>query len=108
MRAIWEELRLWWSSRDPSGTVPSQMMRDTSLSQQNDYYARLARLTPEQRLRIAASLSAGVRRLAEAGIRQRHPEATADEVRVRLTVRLYGRGAGRRLFGAGAVPSDAI
>ena len=84
------------------------MMRDTTQRRQDDYSARLARLTPEQRLRMAASLSSGVRRLAEAGIRQRHPQAGAEEVRVRLAVRLYGRGAASRLFGAFAVPGDAV
>jgi hypothetical protein len=83
-------------------------MRDTIPSQQDDYYARLSRLSAEQRLRIAARLSTAVRRLAEAGIRARHPQANVGEVRVRLAVRLYGRAAGLRLFGATAVPDDAI
>jgi hypothetical protein len=83
-------------------------MRDTSPKQQDDYYARLKRLTPEQRLRLAARLTTAVRRLAETGIRERHPLATDAEVRVRLAVRLYGRAAGQRLFGMNAVPPDAI
>jgi hypothetical protein len=83
-------------------------MRDTSPSQQDDYYGRLAKLTPEERLRIASRLTTAVRHLAEAGIRQRHPQASEDEVRVRFTVRLYGRAAATRLFGAAAVPDDAL
>jgi hypothetical protein len=51
-------------------------------------------------------LSRAVRELAIAGIRQRHPEADEQEVRVRLTVRLYGRAAATRLFGT--VPDDAV
>jgi hypothetical protein len=47
-----------------------------------------------------------VRELAIAGIRQRHPEADEQEIRVRLTVRLYGREAAIKLFGA--VPDDAV
>ena len=47
-----------------------------------------------------------VRKLAVAGIRQRHPFASDAEVRVRLTVRLYGRATAQRLFGA--VPDDAV
>jgi hypothetical protein len=46
------------------------------------------------------------RELAVAGIRQRHPGASDDEIRVRLVVRLYGRDVARRLFGE--IPSDAI
>jgi hypothetical protein len=45
-------------------------------------------------------------RLAEAGIRHRHPQATGEEVRIRLTTRLYGRQIARRLFGE--IPDDAI
>jgi len=50
-------------------------------------------------------LSRGVRELAIAGIRQMHPNASEDELRVRLTVRLYGSEVAKRLFGA--VPDDA-
>ncbi|HEY2028349.1 MAG TPA: hypothetical protein VGH20_03980 [Myxococcales bacterium] len=84
------------------------MMRDTSPDQQAAYYARLAGLSPAQRLRIAARLSTAVHRLAEAGIRERHPAATEAEMRIRLAVRLYGRAAAGRLFGAEAVPDDAL
>ena len=52
------------------------------------------------------SLSRGVRALAEAGIRSRHPDADDAEVKVRLVVRLYGRAAAVRLFGT--APEDAI
>ena len=63
-------------------------------------------MPPERRLEAAMRLSQAVRELALAGIRGRHPEADADELRVRLTVRLYGRDCAQRLFGS--VPDDAI
>lgn len=50
-------------------------------------------------------LSRGVRALAIAGIRADFPQADEHEIKVRLTVRLYGRDAAARLFGA--VPADA-
>jgi hypothetical protein len=62
--------------------------------------------SPAARLEQAAALTRAVRQLAEAGIRQRHPAASEAEVRVRLTVRLYGRDAAVRLFGD--VPDDAV
>jgi hypothetical protein len=62
-------------------------------------------MPPERRLEAAMRLSRGVRELALAGIRESHPEATEEELRIRLTVRLYGREAALRLFGA--VPDDA-
>ena len=55
---------------------------------------------------VAVALSRSVRALAEAGIRQRHPTAGVEEVKVRLAVRLYGRAAAERLFAA--VPDDAV
>jgi hypothetical protein len=50
-------------------------------------------------------LSRAVRELALAGIRERYPTATEPELRVRLTVRLYGRAVAQRLFES--VPADA-
>ena len=47
-----------------------------------------------------------MRELAIAGIREMHPEVSEEELRVRLTVRLYGRAVAVRLFGA--VPDDAV
>jgi hypothetical protein len=46
------------------------------------------------------------RQLALAGIRERHPGASGEELRARLIVRLYGRGVAERL--CGTVPADAI
>lgn len=50
-------------------------------------------------------LNQAVRELALAGIREAHPTATEAELRVRLTVRLYGRTVAERLFES--VPADA-
>jgi hypothetical protein len=79
---------------------------DTSPQADARYHELLRRMAPEQRLEAAMRLSQAVRELAIAGIRSRHPEADDHEVRVRLTVRLYGRECARRLFGD--VPDDAI
>ncbi|MBK8251747.1 MAG: hypothetical protein IPK82_03655 [Polyangiaceae bacterium] len=62
-------------------------------------------MQPENRLEAAVRLSQAVREMALAGIRERHPAADEQELRVRLTVRLYGRECARRLFGN--VPEDA-
>lgn len=62
-------------------------------------------MPPERRLEAAMRLSRGVCELAIAGIREMHPDVSEDELRVRLTVRLYGREAAKRLFGT--VPDDA-
>lgn len=52
------------------------------------------------------ALTRMTRDLAVAGIRQRHPQASEWEVRMRLAVRLYGQRVAARLFGD--IPADAI
>lgn len=74
-------------------------MQDTSSEQSARYHQLLREMTPQKRL------SAGVRALALCGLRQRHPQASEAELRVRLTVRLYGRACAERLFGD--IPKDA-
>jgi len=62
------------------------------------YHDLLRARAPYQRLAQAIALTRMVRQLAEAGIRQRHPDAPDDEVRVRLTVGLYGRDVAASTF----------
>ena len=81
------------------------MLRDTSPAASARYTELLRAMPPELRLEAAMRLSRGVRELAIAGIREMHPGVSEAELRVRLTVRLYGRDAAKRLFGA--VPEDA-
>jgi hypothetical protein len=78
---------------------------DTSAIADARYHDLLRRMEPERRLEAAIRLSAGVRAIALAGIRRCHPEATEQQLRVRLTVRLYGRACAERLFGS--IPDDA-
>jgi hypothetical protein len=56
-------------------------------------------MTVEERARACAEASSTIRKLAEAGIRKTHPDATEDEVRARLTARLYGHAVALRLHG---------
>ena len=81
------------------------MYEDTSPDAIDRYHEGLRRLPAHERARIADGLTTSVRQLAEAGIRARHPEATDEEVRCRLAVRLYGRAVAERFFAA--VPADA-
>jgi hypothetical protein len=80
--------------------------RDTGSAAVDRYHQLLRAQAPRERLEQANALTTAVRELAVAGLRTRHPDASADELRVRLTVRLYGRDVARRLFGQ--VPVDAI
>lgn len=81
------------------------LMRDTKGAALDRYHELLRAQAPHERLAKAAALSRMTRELAAAGIRARFPDASEEEVQVRLAVRLYGRTAARRLFGE--VPEDA-
>jgi DNA-binding HxlR family transcriptional regulator len=76
------------------------MDRDTDRRRRERYFELLREQSPADRLRKAGMLTQAVRQLAEAGIRQSFPQADPTEVKVRLTVRLYGREVARRLFGS--------
>ncbi len=81
------------------------MRDDTSPAMRRRYFEHLRRLSPADRGAIVDRLTRDVRGLAEAGLRQRHPEASDAEIRVRLAALLYGREAASRL---GPVPSNAV
>jgi hypothetical protein len=81
--------------------------QDTAKGQVTRYHALLRAQEPWERLRTAAALTAGIRSLAEAGLRVRHPSASEQELLIRFAVRLYGRAAAERIF-KDRVPADAI
>jgi len=74
------------------------MERDTTPEVLTRYRERLAAMTPAEKAEIVAGLTQGVRTLAEAGLRQRHPGAGDAELRCRLAALLYGREVAERLF----------
>lgn len=80
------------------------MERDTAPEMAARYDAMIRALPGARRLEIAASLTSGVRALAEAGLRSRHPGASDDEIRCRLTALLYGRAFAEQHFRD--VPAD--
>lgn len=88
----------------PTPVYPPDVRRDTSPAVAARYHELIGALSGPRRLEIAAQLTEGVRALAEAGLRQRHPGASDDEIRCRLAALLYGRPAAERLFGS--VPED--
>jgi hypothetical protein len=80
-------------------------MLDTSPEGKRFYFARLAKLTSFERLALMRESTGMIRRLAEASIRNEHPEASPEELRARLAVRLYGRETVERVLGP--LPPDA-
>ena len=78
---------------------------DTSATARERQSEAFRRMTPEQRLAVAAETSDEIRAVAESGIRQRHPDYSDDEVREALVVILLGhedamRGRARRVAAA--------
>lgn len=71
-------------SRPPYSTDTSPEARAVQLE-------LLRRASPTERLERACSLSNGVRRLAIAAIRRRHPEFDEDEVRIKFIELTYGK-----------------
>lgn len=80
-------------------------MLDTPPEARRFYYARLAALTPAERLAILFAQNRLVREIAEASIRRAHPGIEAGELRVRLAVRMYGRETVERVLGD--IPENA-
>jgi hypothetical protein len=81
------------------------VLRDTSAAALDRYYELLGALSPEARLEKAVELTRAVREMAVAGIRAQYPDASSDEIRMHLALRLYGPVATKRMFGR--IPEDA-
>lgn len=90
-------------AQDPP--IIGTMLHDTTPEMEIRYQERLGQLSGAERLEVAAQLSSGVRAMAEAGLRHRHPGASQEELRCRLVVLLYGRNVAERIFAA--IPDDA-
>ena len=75
---------------------------DTSMAALERQRETFRRMTPGERLAVAAEMSDEIRAVTEAGIRQRHPDYSDDQVRAALVGILLGpagefRGRPRRI-----------
>ena len=80
-------------------------IHDTEPAAMAQYTALLRQQPPHRRLAQCVALTKNVRELALAGIVAQFPHATDDEIRARLTVRLYGSVFATTIFGT--IPADA-
>jgi hypothetical protein len=82
-------------ARGRSGTLQlrTMPMLDTSPAALERQRETFRRMTPQQRLAVAAEMSDEIRAVAEAGIRQRHPDHSDAEIRAALVAILLGPGA---------------
>jgi hypothetical protein len=65
---------------------------DTSMAAVARQREAFRRMTPEQRVAVAAEMSDEIRGVTEAGIRHRHPAYSEDDIRAALAVILLGPG----------------
>ena len=72
---------------------------DTSARADAVQFERLRAMSPQQRAEIFTALTFAVQDLAMAGLRQLHPDASDDELRLRLAARRLGEETVRKIWG---------
>jgi len=72
---------------------------DTSEEIDRLQFARYREMSVEERLNIVAQLNAMVQRLAFDAMRERYPNATDDEIWLRLAAARLGRDTVRKVYG---------
>ena len=72
--------------------------RDTSPDADSAQFQLLRRMTPQQRAEIMTALTFAVQDLAMAGVRQRFPGESEDQLRLRLAADRLGENAVRRIW----------
>jgi hypothetical protein len=73
---------------------------DTSSAIEQMQVAAWREMSPEKKTAVICGMTQAVLSLALAGIRERHPDASPDEQRLRLAVLLHGRELATRAFPA--------
>ena len=76
--------------------------RDTSEQIDLLVFEGLRRMTPAERLRLAADASIALERLSIAGLRERYPNASEEELRRRAGAIRLGPELTRLVFGSAA------
>ena len=72
---------------------------DTSERADEVQFAILRAMTPQQRAEVFTQLTLAVQELAMAGMRKQYPNATDDELRMRLAVRRLGADVVKKVWG---------
>jgi len=73
--------------------------RDTSEEADRVQFAILREMSVNDKARLLADLNATVQRLAFTGMRQRYPDASDDEIWLRLAAQRLGRDLVRKVYG---------
>ncbi len=75
------------------------MPADTNLAADEVQFELLRRMTPEQKGALLTNLTLSVQELAMSGMRERHPHASDEELRLRLAVQRLGEETVRQVWG---------
>jgi hypothetical protein len=75
------------------------LSEDTSPEVEAEWIARLRRLTPGQRFQMAARLNDALRAAVTSRIRRDHPQASEEEIRLRVAATWLGPELARSVLG---------
>ena len=78
--------------------APLPLSRDTTLEVEQRQIEAWRCMSPGDKLALAMNMTAAVRELAAAGVRQRHPNATPREQFLRLAIVMLGLDLARRAY----------
>ncbi|HVE72538.1 MAG TPA: hypothetical protein VNI54_14330 [Thermoanaerobaculia bacterium] len=78
---------------------------DTSKKAWDLQFELLRRKTGEERLEMARQMTLFVQQLAFAGVRQRHPELTDDEIWLKLAAARLGADVLKKVYGRDVDPA---
>lgn len=76
-----------------------KIFHDTTPKARLQYEESLRRKTPEERLRMAQELTLAVQRISCAGMRERHPELSDDDIWLKLAILRLGEDVVRKVYG---------
>lgn len=72
---------------------------DTTPEAREKQFELLRAMSPSQRAEIMTGLTLAVQRLAFLGMRERYPDASDDEIWLRLAARRLGRDVVKKIYG---------
>jgi hypothetical protein len=100
LTVMWQRRRTLRRARSVIGTVPVvTTVSDTSPQAHAAQVERWRRMSPAEKMAEVDALSSAALRMAEAGVRLRHPSAGEHEVARRLTALCIGRDLSVAAFG---------
>ena len=76
-----------------------KLFLDTTPKARLVYEESLRRKTPEESLRIAQELTLAGQQIAFAGMRERHPDLSDDDIWLKLAVLRLGEDVVRKVYG---------